>query len=125
MGNQILHRILAGVVTITLVYAIGSWLLSYMSEGYTKFVFAIILALLIPTLVLPKLFGLRFNTQYRRVSQVFLVTAAIAMVILEALAPPDALLSVYAVVIAIMVALLMTYLIVTYEVDQYLLNEVR
>lgn len=120
MTNRTLYRVLVGLFTISLVSSVGFWSLSYIPEGYPEISFAIVLALLIPALVVPRLLARRFETRSSRTALTFFVTFGVVMVILVALVPPDAVLAAYATVAALVVALPVTYLIVTYEIDRYL-----
>lgn len=122
MSSRTIYRVLAGVITITLVSSVGRWLLSYIPKGFAKFYFAIVFGILIPALVLPRLLNIRFDAQYSRTILTLLITFGIVMGILQSLVPPDPLISIYADIAAVVVALLVTYFVVVYDIDKYLLK---
>ncbi len=123
MTNQALHRILIGVLTITLVGAIGSYLLSFIPEGYPKILFAVTFALLIPAIILPRFLNLRFKTKPSRYGLVFLITFMMTTIILQTFIPADALVAAYSIAVALVVTLPVTYFVVTYDVDRHLLSQ--
>ncbi|WP_135536662.1 hypothetical protein [Halostella pelagica] len=102
---------------MSLVGAIGFWLLSFYSDPYTKAVVGVLLAAIVARVVFPKLRDYRFDdAAVGRGVRTFPVALLVALVVVLNFVPADAIASAKALLVAVSVAAMTSYLVAVYDV---------